>query len=304
MRAGSVEGLDAAPVHHEGLAAHPGRGGRSEIEHGRGDVGGLAQAVDGGVGEHPGFDLGGEHGGEGVGAGGAGAHVVDAYAHGAVVEGQVRGHVVEGGFRRAVDGHGGAVVDAAHGGDVDDTAVACGLHVGRGLAAQLPGGEHVDGVDALHVGAVDVEGVFAAATTHSGVVHQDVDGAVGGHGKVDEGLEIGAVEHVAGRGGGASAGGVDGVGHAAGLVGRNVAHHHRGACCCQDFTRCFAYAVASAGDNGHAAREVEKRICRFLVHDVFSFITRAGRCRFIPPGETAAIRHLWTTRAEEIISGC
>ena len=129
----------------------------------------------------------------------AGADVVAVYAVGAELEGDALGHARAGVLAGAVGAHSGAGGIAAVGGDDHDGALALLYHVGGRVLAGVDDAEHVDAVD-LHVGLVGAvldELVLALVT---GVGYDNVDGAEGGVGAVDKGLDLVLVRDVGNEG--------------------------------------------------------------------------------------------------------
>ena len=61
----------------------------------------------------------------------------------------------------------------------------------------MPGGKHIDGVDATHIVKVDFEGVLASAAAKTGIIDKNVDFALFCHRGVNKSLKVGFVEHVA-----------------------------------------------------------------------------------------------------------
>lgn len=178
-----------AAVGHEGLARHvAGVVGGEEGDDG-GDVFGLAQVGGGRFAEEEGADVFGQVAQGGGGEDEARGDGVAADALVAHLGGDVAGEIDDGGFAGSVEGAAEVGDEAADGGHVDHGAALLFGHGDHRELGEVDAAAEVhveDLVEVADVEAGDVEVFFQVFAAH--VVDQDVEGAVGGEGEVDEGF--------------------------------------------------------------------------------------------------------------------
>ena len=253
----SVEGLHAAAVDEEHLAADPHGDRRGEVEHGARYVGGLAEPVNRRVGQHAALDLGRQHRREGPRACGARTDAVDAHVHRPEVERQVGRHVVECRFRRGVGAHVRAFVDAGHRSDIDNAAVTRPGHVRYYEFAEFPRAEDIETKNRLELFGAEFERIFVTAPATAGIVYENVYRTELLDSARNELFQRPVVEYVARDGEGFAALVADGLRHGFAGFGRAVAYHDGGSRFGKQFAAGAADAVTAAGDDGHLAREIE-----------------------------------------------
>jgi len=123
----------------------------------------------------------------------AGGNGIDLNAVGGPLVGEGLGELGDATLGGGISGDGDAALKAEQGSDVDDFAEALGEHEAAGALAETKDTGEIGGKDFVPVGDQVVDGRRAVGDT--GVVDEDVDGAEGGDGLVDElGTAVGIAE--------------------------------------------------------------------------------------------------------------